>query len=355
MKLSQIAILAGTLLPLLDASAASLKASYYFQDTLSAQEVTAPDLSPVNPLGLNAFENATVFNRPLRVYHWSGNAFPPEQQAGFSLNTTRLIPANSYSVEMAFAFDELDNAWRRILDMRNRDSGIGFYVNPSNHLEAFNTNIEGKASILANQFHHVVLTVSGTPMVRAYVDGKADFSVSTPLMNIDNPGKLLNFFLDNTSTDDSQSEFSDGRVAWVRVYRGALTGAEVSRLYRAGQSVSGSISGMGRFNLSCVNTTAESSVGNPKSPAAFDCETLGLAVNRSDNVTITAQGKKANAERPVKGMLKGFGAFDLSCENLTTNTRIDRSAVASTWDCEKSGLVVQVGDTVKITAQGSAH
>ena len=59
MKLSQIAILAGSLLPLLDVSAASLKASYYFEDTLSAQEATAPALSAVNPLGLNAFENAT--------------------------------------------------------------------------------------------------------------------------------------------------------------------------------------------------------------------------------------------------------------------------------------------------------
>ncbi len=349
MKFSQIAILAGSLLPLLDVSAASLKASYYFEDTLSAQEATAPALSAVNPLGLNAFENATVFNRPLRVYHWNGDASPTQQQAGLSLNTTRLIPANSYSVEMAFAFDERDNAWRRILDMRNRSSDIGFYVNPSNHLEAFNTNIQGNATILANQFHHVVLTVSGTSMVRAYVDGKPDFSVSTTLMNIDNPGKLLNFFL------DEWNEFSDGRVAWVRIYRGPLTGVEVSRLYRAGQSVSGTITGMGRFNLSCANTTTEASVGNPKSLAAFDCETLGLAVNRSDNVTITAQGKKTSAIRPVKGAIKGFGVFNLSCENLTTNTRIDRTAVASTWDCEKSGLVVQVGDIVKITAQGSAH
>ena len=72
-------------------------------------------------------------------------------------------------------------------------------------------------------------------------------------------------------------------------------------------------------------------------------------------MTITAQGKKTSAERPAKVMLKGFGAFNLRCENLTTNTRIDRSVVSSTWDCEKSGLLVQVGDTVKITAQGIAH
>jgi|GEM_PF-650749 len=306
MKFCQIAIIAGSLMPVMGGSAASLKASYFFQDTLSAQESTAPALNAVDPLGLNTFENATVFNRPLRVYHWNGDASPPQQQAGLSLNTTRLIPVNSYSVEMAFAFDEGDNIWRRILDMRNRESGIGFYVNPANHLEVFNTNIQGKASIVANQYHHVVLTVSSTSMVKSYVDGKLDLSVSTPLMNIDNPGKLLNFFLDNTSTDDSQSEFADGRVAWVRVYRGALTNAEVTRLYRAGQSVSGAITGMGRFNLSCVNTTAELSVGNPKSPSAFDCETLGLPVNRSDSVTITAQGKKTSAERAVKGMLKGL-------------------------------------------------
>jgi hypothetical protein len=182
----------------------------------------------VDPLGLNHFTTATVYGQSRTVFDYQGNADPASQQAGLSLNTTGLIPANNYSVEMVFQFRENPNAWRRILDVQGRTSDNGFYVDPGNNLNVYPTSGVGSTTFTNNQFHHVVLTNSGGT-VNGYLDGRLEFTVATSVMDISNPGNVLNFFLDN-DVPPFTDEYSSGQVALIRAWDGALTADEVAVL-----------------------------------------------------------------------------------------------------------------------------
>lgn len=229
-KLTTALLAAGLLSIAAPGSAAVLKGEYTFNDSFASSVAGAPSLVPVDPLARNAFETDTVFGNSRRVYHYDGNASPPAQQAGLSLDTTGLVPGNSYSAELVFEFLDGNNAWRRIIDVQNRQSDNGFYVDPSNNLDIF--PVSGSSSTFTNNvFHHVVLT-NDAGTARGFLDGVAQFTASTTVMNInnaDNPGNLMNFFLDNLVAG-GQGEFSDGRVALIRLYSGALTDAEVRTL-----------------------------------------------------------------------------------------------------------------------------
>jgi len=352
MKFTKIVLFAGLILPSLNVCAATLKATYQFNNTLLAQESTAPALTETNPLGLNAFEDAVVFNRPLRVFHWDGDT-TPNLQAGLSLDTRGLIPANSYSVEMAFEFSDIStNGWRRIIDVQDRTSDDGFYVDSSDHLNIFPEQ-GGAALVPFNTFHHIVLTVNTAGTVQAYLDGKQQLNLATTQMNLNTPHRIMNFFLDNTLSG-GQGEFSDGRIAWLRIYKGDLKAPQVKQLYTSGVSVSGSAIDLGAYNVSCNNLTSGKTV-SIKTRSKFDCEQQGLAVKPADNVTLIAQGSKADATKTVKGTILGFSKFNLQCDNLTTGAAITVPDVKSSWDCESAGLSVTVGDTVKVTVQGNAH
>jgi hypothetical protein len=210
------------------AAAAELRATYLFNNTLAAEEGGAPALGNVNPLGLNHFTTSNVFGQNRTVFDYQGNADPPSQQAGLSLNTTGLIPANNYSMEMVFKFRENPNAWRRILEVQGRVSDDGFYVDPSNNLNVYPTSGVGSTAFLNDKFHHVVLTDSGG-IVNGYLDGRLEFTVATNVMDIANPGNVVNFFLDN-DVPPFTDEYSSGQVALIRAWEGALTADEVANL-----------------------------------------------------------------------------------------------------------------------------
>jgi hypothetical protein len=196
-------------------NAATLVADYEFSGNLSSSVAGAPDLVAVDPLGVASFTGG--------VYNWGGNASPPSQQGGLVFNSTGLLNPESYSVVMNFKFNERDGAWRRILDVQNRASDDGFYVDPSNNLDIF--PVAGSSSAFTTgDFHTVILTVGGN-VVTAYLDGVQEFSTTTPIMNIDNsdnPGNLINLFLDNTA-GGGQGEWSSGSIDYVKFYDGVLT------------------------------------------------------------------------------------------------------------------------------------
>lgn len=214
-----------------DASfAATPVATYRFNNTFSADELGAPALVPTDPLVASAFVADTVFGDPHQVWSFDGNASPPAEQAGVTLNTTGLISPASYSVDMVFLFSQGVGAWRRIIDVENRQSDSGFYVDPSNNLDIF--PVSGSTAAWTNNvYHHIVLTNDGTT-VNTYLDGISQFTTITGLMNVNNPnnpGLLLNFFLDNVVAG-GQGEFSDGRVALIRIWDGVLSPVEAQRL-----------------------------------------------------------------------------------------------------------------------------
>ena len=86
------------------AQAATLVASYSFNDTLAANQAGKPSLVSVDPLGLNSFETAVVNGASQRVFHWNGNGSTPTNNAGLRLDATGLVSYDNYSVEMTFEF-----------------------------------------------------------------------------------------------------------------------------------------------------------------------------------------------------------------------------------------------------------
>lgn len=215
------------------AHAASLVASYSFNDTLAANEVLAPSLVSIDPLGQNGFETAIVKGQSQRVFRWSGDGSNSLNQAGLKLDATGLVAYNSYSVAMTFEFSSLapfGGGWRRIIDTQNRQSDNGFYIGPDKIVELVqvSTVAFGTSTFATPGFHDVVFTVApngSRQQVSAYVDGKFEAGATMDVMrldNPDNPGHLLHFFVDNIAAD-AQLEFANGRIASLKLYDGVIT------------------------------------------------------------------------------------------------------------------------------------
>ena len=211
------------------AQAATLVASYSFNDTLAANQAGKPSLVSVDPLGLNSFETAVVNGASQRVFHWNGSGATPTNNAGLRLDATGLVSYDNYSVEMTFEFLEASafgGGWRRIIDTQNRQSDNGFYVEPGNRLQVYDV-VTGSTIFTTPGFHNVILTnfvVGGVREVKAYLDGHLELVSDTDQLNLDNasnPGHLLHFFLDNVA-GPAQQEFADGRIAALSIYDGVV-------------------------------------------------------------------------------------------------------------------------------------
>ena len=210
-------------------------ASYYFNDSLAAAEPNAPSLTAVDPLGMNHYESATLYGQARRVYSFDGYWSPADLEAGLSLDTTDLIAPDYYSVEMLFELSEArTDYWRRILDVEDRMSDLGFYVDNSNLLTIYGAagyQTNPTTTLNTGEFHHIVLS-NNHGIVSVYLDGKLELATkTTSAMNISNPGNILNFFLDNAA-GPYQDESVDGKVALIRIYNAILTDSDVAALRR---------------------------------------------------------------------------------------------------------------------------
>ena len=209
-------------------ASAILRADYRFANTFESSVAGAPALQPVDPLSTSSFGTDTVFGAAATTYNFTGQAFPTSNQGGLVFdNSAGLLNGSNYSVDMSFKFNERNNAWRRIIDVENRNSDNGFYVDPSNNLDIFPQS--GSTSpFTTGAYYDVVLTVNnGT--ATAYLNGVQQFSYMTTLMNIgnpNNPGNLLNFFIDNVVAG-GQGEWSSGSIARLALFDGALTADEI--------------------------------------------------------------------------------------------------------------------------------
>ena len=194
-------------------------AQYDFNGSLASSVAGAPVLSVTDPLSQSGFATDSVMGTPRSVWSFSGNALPTSEQAGLTLDTTGLLSSNSiYSVEMVFKFTQRENAWRRIIDVESRQSDSGFYVDPNNNLDIF--PIGGGASF-TNDIYHDVFLVNDNGVVTFYLDGSAQATLITSVMDIDASNNMA-FFLDNVVAG-GQGEYSNGSIALVRLYNEALT------------------------------------------------------------------------------------------------------------------------------------
>jgi hypothetical protein len=211
------------------ATSVPLAAEYLFNNTLNSDN-GAPALTATDPMGAAGFSTDTVFGNSRTVYNFGGtNA--NTQQGGLTLDTTGLLTSNSsWSAEVDFKFNERNNAWRRIIDVENRQSDNGFYVDPSNSLDIF--PVAGTPSSFSTGQYHQVFIAVGSGNVKVWLDTSAQFTISTTVMDFgkpDNPGDLLNLFLDNVVAG-GQNEWSSGSIAYFALYNGALNDDDVAVL-----------------------------------------------------------------------------------------------------------------------------
>jgi hypothetical protein len=217
------------------AHAATLVASYGFDNTLASSYPGGPTLGVVDPEGTSGFVTDTVGSDTRTVYHVGGINSPPADQGGLTFDGSSVLdPTQGYSVEMTFEFvpgtDDRDGAWRRILDSQNRTSDTGLYADPSNQLDIYPVAGTSSAAFVAGAYRNVVLTVgaAATPTsfvsVSAYIDGGHSFTTTTNVMDLQS-GNLLGLFLDNTS-GGGQGEWAPVNIATLNVFSGVLTADE---------------------------------------------------------------------------------------------------------------------------------
>ncbi len=194
-------------------------AEYDFNGTLSSSVAGAPILTVTDPLNQSSFVTDAVNGHSRSVWHVGGTADPVLDQGGLTLSTNGLITNGTiYSLEIVLKFTDRDNAWRRIADVQSRTSDNGFYVDPSNNLNVY--PVAGGSAFSNNTYHDVFL-VNDAGTVTFYLDGSAQQSVKTDVMNLD-ASKTINFFLDNTQ-GGGQGEWSAGDIAEIRLYDAALS------------------------------------------------------------------------------------------------------------------------------------
>lgn len=208
--------------------AATLKATYTFNNTLASQEAGPAALTATDPLGTSGFISDSVYGNTRTVYGFNGNTLGT-QQAGLSFQDgSNPISPTSYSLALVFELNAV-NGYRRVLDVQNRQDDRGLYVDAGRLDLAFDAT--GSGNIAANQYQYVVITNDGNKIV-AYLNGVQQFSVTDSQLNINNannPSQVVNLFLDNT-VGTGQSEYSSGRIALFEAFDGALSASDVSGL-----------------------------------------------------------------------------------------------------------------------------
>ncbi len=192
-------------------------AQYDFNGSLSSSVAGAPALTATDPLALSGFGVDTVLGGQRQVWNFTGGPANADQ-AGLTLASGALLSSSSvYSLEVVFKFTQRENAWRRIVDVQSRQTDSGFYVDPSNNLDIFPV---GGGAAFTNTVYHDVFLVNNNGSVTFYLDGSAQATLATSVMNIDASGNI-NFFLDNV-VGGGQGEYSNGSIALVRLYNEAL-------------------------------------------------------------------------------------------------------------------------------------
>ena len=233
-------------------------ATYTFDNSFSAQEADVVAITPIDPLSQNSFMTDMVFDEERVVYHFDGNR-PFDEQAGLLLlSRSALGNSSAYSVELVFQFeaDESDpDRYKVIFGVSNRQDDYAFYVDPEDRLEVF-PDLTANDTFSYDTYHHIVLTHNSDDVVSVYLNGALQIQGTSTSMDFssyaNNPERLIHFFVDNGS------EFSDGRVALIRLYDTELTMADVQEISsNPFERCTATFSANGTLLVPCVKITDE--------------------------------------------------------------------------------------------------
>jgi outer membrane protein assembly factor BamB len=120
-------------------------------------------------------------------------------------------------------------------------------------------------------------------------------------------------------------------------------------------TVGGRAHGVQPTKVVCKNITTGQHVKITLAPGVrfWDCASAGLTVNTGDLLKMVVPGSAF--KRRVGGRAHGFQPTKVVCKDITTGQRvkITRGPGFLSWDCTEAGLVVQVGDSLRMRLTGS--
>jgi hypothetical protein len=220
-------------------------ATYQFNNTTNADQGGIPALSQVlDGTATSAYVTDTVFGHSRTVLELTGSGGGNNAGLSYS-NAGPTLPTTSYAVELLFEFTANPGGWRKIIDVSNRVSDAGFYVNPASNLDIF--PVAGLQPWTNNIYHQVVLSVdAGT--VSVYLDSALALSAPTAVMNLPG-GNPLDFFLDDQAT--GFNEFSSSRVALISLFDAPLSASDVAALFGNGDPLATATPEPGSWALLC--------------------------------------------------------------------------------------------------------
>lgn len=207
-------------------------ATYNLNNNLLAEESGVAALQEIDPTNANSFQVENVFGQSETVYRFAGNMSPTEQ-GGLVLNTTGILDLdNAFSIELVFRFDLNNSSWEPLVNVSNRTSDNGFYVDPNGKLQVY-PSAAGSDTVSQDVWHTAILTNNGTT-VEGYLDGIFQFDLVSPSMNFDeyttnNPDRLMHFFVDNL-VGAGLNEYASGAVDSIRLFDIALSQTDIDDL-----------------------------------------------------------------------------------------------------------------------------
>ncbi len=193
------------------AAAATLVADYRFQDSLASTGGSAPALTSS---GSTSFIDEVINRQKRRALR-----FPTG--SSLSLQTSGVVPSNSYSIAMLFRFEAITQE-RRLIDFKTPAANEGLYLL---HGQVYYYPAAATGPVVAaNEYVQVVVTRDASNATTLYVAGSQISSFSDTSSYGVISGGVLRFFKDEGNQD------APGAVARIRVWDGPLSAAEVSAL-----------------------------------------------------------------------------------------------------------------------------
>lgn len=235
------------------ADAATLKADYRFEGTLSSAVAGAPDLTFLIPAGQTP---ADPDNLP--VYSADGMAWKADR--GLQLNTAGVVGRSAFSVVVRFKL-AANGCYRRILGFRDEANitDYGLY-SCDGRLYAYSYQQAENESLADDTFAEVAFTRAADGTLKAYTNGVLQLTTTDTGPEYEMLEDTLRLF------KDDGGEESDGVVSRLRVYDGVLGDAAVADIAAGNSGIDSDGDGVLDSADGCDDVASSNSDGCP-SPA----------------------------------------------------------------------------------------
>ncbi|MFK8031277.1 MAG: LamG-like jellyroll fold domain-containing protein [Gammaproteobacteria bacterium] len=250
-----------------------------------------------------------------------------EFDLGTGLTLVDGLPDTSdYTIELKLRFDAVFPNWKKVIDFQALSNDQGVYIRGT-QTEFYPESGLGPNFITEGEDFHLVVTRT-EDLLRIYLNGQLQTETTT--VGGISQDNIINFFLDDITT--LSTEEAPGSVDYIRVFFGALTGGEISRLvppapaqpvvvrdlFSAGD---GLITYDSSTNLEWLDIT----------------ETIGLSINNilnEPNVWVPEGFTVATREQIIH-FIQSLGVRDVGFTSALNATGVSShlDLVGCTWSC----------------------